>query len=49
LSSRFEFEHFTENEKNPPSRPYIDVITKGLIQAKGWSLGECEQYIKKFI
>jgi len=38
-----------ENEKNPPSQPYVDVIIKGLMQAKGWNIGECEQYIKKFI
>lgn len=38
-----------EKEKNPPSTSYIDIIKKGLIQIKGFSVGECEQYIKKFI
>ncbi|MFN3412047.1 MAG: hypothetical protein ACK4YF_07810, partial [Exilispira sp.] len=38
-----------ENEKNKPSDSYLEVIKKGLIQTKGWSVGECEQYIKKFI
>jgi hypothetical protein len=38
-----------EKEKNPPSDSYIDVIKKGLIQTKGLNVGECEQYIKKFL
>lgn len=38
-----------EKEKNLPSDSYLDIIKKGLIQTKGWSVGECEQYIKKFI
>lgn len=38
-----------ENEKNKPDESYLDIIKKGLIQAKGFSVGECEQYLKKFI
>lgn len=39
----------TENEKNQPSEKYKDIIIKGLIETKGWNIGECNQYIKKFI
>lgn len=38
-----------EKEKNPPSDEYLQIITKGLIQVKGFSVGECDQYLKKFI
>lgn len=38
-----------EKEKNKPCDSYLEIIKKGLIQTKGWNVGECEQYIKKFI
>jgi len=38
-----------ENQKNKPSASYLDIIRKGLIETKGYSIGECEQYLKKFI
>lgn len=38
-----------ENEINPPSERYLEIIKKGLKETTGWTDEQIEEYFKEFL
>ena len=38
-----------EDEKNPPSADYLDVLREGLRETTGWDDAKIDEYLRKFI